>query len=121
MAKVERLTELVKALQDKAARSRKDDDCSVSVGYTANYAVYVHENLQAHHTVGEAKFLEGPARRMSRQLGEIVLARKRQGMTTAQALVIAGLTLQRASQQLCPVDTGNMRAGAFTRLDDKGT
>ena len=30
----------------------------VEVGCTANYAVYVHENLTARHTVGEAKFLE---------------------------------------------------------------
>lgn len=30
----------------------------VEVGYGAAYALYVHENLEAHHTVGEAKFLE---------------------------------------------------------------
>jgi Bacteriophage HK97-gp10, putative tail-component len=30
----------------------------VIVGFGTNYAIYVHENLAAHHTVGEAKFLE---------------------------------------------------------------
>ena len=30
----------------------------VQVGYTADYAPYVHENLEARHPVGEAKFLE---------------------------------------------------------------
>ena len=35
----------------------------VSVGYTQNYAIYVHENLDAHHGPGKvAKFLETPAR-----------------------------------------------------------
>src|SRR3990167_2541856 len=29
-------------------------------GPSAGYAVYVHENLHAHHPVGQAKFLETP-------------------------------------------------------------
>ena len=32
------------------------------VGYTQNYAVFVHENLTAKHPVGQAKYLEEPAR-----------------------------------------------------------
>lgn len=35
---------------------------SVIVGFTEEYAVYVHENLEAHHPVGQAKFLEQPLR-----------------------------------------------------------
>lgn len=31
---------------------------AVEVGATADYALFVHENLEAQHTVGEAKFLE---------------------------------------------------------------
>jgi len=34
----------------------------VHVGYTANYAIFVHENLEAHHIKGIAKFLEVPFR-----------------------------------------------------------
>lgn len=30
----------------------------VEIGYTAEYAPIVHEDLEARHTVGEAKFLE---------------------------------------------------------------
>lgn len=33
-------------------------EIGVELGYTANYAVYVHENLEAFHDDGEAKFLE---------------------------------------------------------------
>ena len=50
--KVERLESLIAKLRDRAAASRKDDDASVSVGYTQNYAVFVHENMEAHHVVG---------------------------------------------------------------------
>lgn len=35
----------------------------VTVGYTASYGIYVHENLEARHKPGKiAKFLEKPAR-----------------------------------------------------------
>lgn len=35
-----------------------DGSEKVLIGYTAAYAPYVHENLDAYHKVGEAKFLE---------------------------------------------------------------
>ncbi len=35
----------------------------------------------------------------------------------SQGLLVAGLRLQREAMQLCPVDTGALRASAFTRLD----
>lgn len=39
------------------------EDWSVTLGYggaAAGYAIYVHENLSARHTVGNAKYLEKP-------------------------------------------------------------
>jgi len=45
----------------------------VIVGYTAGYAVYVHEDLQARHNPGQqAKFLEGPAREKEDQIRRII-------------------------------------------------
>lgn len=46
---------------------------SVELGFggpAAPYAVYVHENLDARHTVGQAKFLEEP---LMQDVGEIQL------------------------------------------------
>jgi len=34
------------------------------VGYSADYALFVHEDLQANHPVGQAKFLEAAVRRL---------------------------------------------------------
>lgn len=31
---------------------------AIEIGTLADYSIYVHENLEARHTVGEAKFLE---------------------------------------------------------------
>jgi hypothetical protein len=42
------------------------------VVFSADYAIYVHENLQAHHTVGEAKYLERAIAANRRTLGQIV-------------------------------------------------
>ena len=37
---------------------------------TTEYAIRVHEDLQAKHNVGEAKFLEKPAKELESKLGE---------------------------------------------------
>lgn len=67
---------------------------SVIVGYTASYAVYVHENVEMKgkglprkkpskgrywdpQGRGQAKFLEEPARSMARELRNIILATMR--------------------------------------------
>jgi hypothetical protein len=42
--------------------------------------------------------------------------KKRAGMR--RGLMKAGLFLQRESMKLCPVETGNLRSGAFTRFNE---
>lgn len=46
----------------KASRStgliQRGDNPQAAVTYGASYAPFVHENLEAHHNVGQAKFLE---------------------------------------------------------------
>jgi len=36
------------------------DSFEVAIGYNTEYAIYVHENLQANHPKGKAKYLEDP-------------------------------------------------------------
>lgn len=92
---------------------------SVIVGYTAAYALPVHENLEAHHDNGQAKYLEQPARTLSNDgtLGNLVGVTVRSGATLEQGLLVAGLRLQRESQLLVPVDTGNLKGSAVTRKE----
>jgi hypothetical protein len=120
MAKVERLRSVVAALKARQVSSQKDDATSVQVGYTTEYALYVHENLEAHHTVGQAKFLEQPAREMSAELARIVETAIKGGASVPQALLLAGLRLQAVSQKLVPVDTGALKNSAFTKLVTPG-
>ena len=56
-------------------RSRGDDTVAVEVqvGYTAGYALYVHENLDARHKAGkQAKFLEQPLRELHKEFVSLV-------------------------------------------------
>jgi hypothetical protein len=108
---------LIRKLNAIATKAVKP--ASVSVGFTQSYAIYVHENLEAKHTNGQAKFLEQPYREMtdSGELLQIVKDTVRGGGSLEQGLLKAGLALQRAAQLLTPVLTGALRNSAFTRLE----
>jgi hypothetical protein len=119
--KVEGLNGLLSQLEKLRLKSVSGDNGSVIVGYTQQYAIYVHENLQAAHKEGKtAKFLETPARELTNDgtLRGIVSAAAKQGQPLIKALLLAGLRLQRESQKIVPIDTGALRGSAFTRIDD---
>jgi hypothetical protein len=109
---------LLAEFQARKKEARLDNGESVFVGYTQKYAIYVHE-VPAYHEVGNDKFLERPARTLQRELGDIVRKVARRGGTLKQGLVMAGLRLQRESQKQCPVDTGALKASAFTATEEK--
>lgn len=147
---IKKLKSLTEKFKQMAAKANKDGNASVLVGYAANYALYVHENVEMkwrgfprNMTIqkgedgiaytgyngrgrwrglfwgpaGQAKFLEQPARTLTDVLSEIVAVAMKAKKTMSQALLLAGLRLQRESQKLVPIDTGNLRASAFTRLE----
>lgn len=116
MAEIQKIKSLITKLGALAVNAIKSDNVAVAVGYTAQYAIFVHEDLEAKHTVGQAKYLEQPARTLRNSLVYIVLSVLKAGKTMALALLTAGLRLQRESQKLVPVDTGNLKNSAFTKL-----
>lgn len=65
----------------------------------------------------QAKFLEAPAREFANELGEIAAEAAKKGASYAHCLLLPALRLQREAMQLVPVDTGNLKASAFTRLE----
>ncbi len=150
MATINNLRSLLRKLEKYERESTRENNGSVVVGYSAGYAVYVHENLQAAHgtlynlkhqqevaysralkkaRIGEArpfrsrgpnqqaKFLEQPAREMKTEIAQIVVTAMKNGASLVEALLIAGNRLQRASQQIVPVDTGNLKGSAFTERE----
>lgn len=115
MAKVERLERVVRALEGQRLKKNRP---SVIVGYTQRYALPVHENTRAQHAPGkQAKYLETPARYLQGELARIVTQVYRQTGDMERALLVAGLRLQRESQKIVPIDTGALKASAFTRAE----
>lgn len=53
-------------------------------------------------------------------LGNLKRQQRALGLRVAVGLKAAGLALQRESQRLVPVDTGNLKASAFTRATGAG-
>lgn len=139
------LESLNRKLRERLAKARKEGNASVVVGYTASYAMWVHEAIEMKlyglprgggrvksgkrkgqpkrgyfwDPLGkaQAKFLEEPARTLRPELASIVARVVANGMTLTQGLLMAGLRLQRESQEMVPVDTGNLKASAFTRIE----
>lgn len=117
VAKLEGADRVDKTLTKKVTALGKSAG-SVIVGYTQAYAVYVHENTEANHpNGGQAKFLEQPARELKKEFGKIIRQAVGKGYTVVQALLLCGLRLQKESQQLVPVDTGALKASAFTKQE----
>lgn len=117
MANIEGLDKVVKKLE-ALANDKNWDGTGVVVGYTQSYAVNVHEDLDASHRAGKtAKFLEGPAREYNTQISELINRTYKATKDIKKALMVGGLFLQRKSQMIVPIDTGALRASAFTALD----
>ena len=115
---LERLTNLQKKLADLKKKAQVEGNPTVVVGYTQSYALAVHENLEAHHAPGkQAKYLEQPAKELAKELGEITRKVYTKTGSLEKGLLVAGLRLQRASQELVPVDTSALKASAFTATE----
>ena len=125
---------LVQKFQKLENQSKRNNNVSVIVGYTANYALYVHENIEMKwkgkprqkpakgrywdpQGRGQSKFLEQPFREKKGELTGIVRQMTKATGSLEMGLLSAGLNLQAASQKLVPVDLGNLKASAFTRIE----
>lgn len=108
-------SKVVAAIKAHSLKYRKK--ANLQVGFSAPYAVYVHENLQAQHKPPtRAKFLEEPARRFRGQMGKEVLFALRAKKSLESGLLAAGNLLLAESQKIVPVDTGVLKASGFVKV-----
>lgn len=110
------ISQVVNALRARNRSLRVGGKDRLTVGYSAPYAVYVHENLEVHHVKGQAKFLEEPARTKRDDMVMIIREEMKAGRTLAQANRKAGQFLLRESKKLVPVDTGVLKASGYVRI-----
>ena len=89
----------------------------VSVGYSASYAAFVHENLAAFHPQGgQAKFLETPMRANLAEMDRIVKVNLANKESLETSLYRAGWYLLNESQPLVPVLTGFLRDSGYVKV-----
>ena len=114
MPRLENFKELQKRLQRMRAESKTEDNTSVTVGFSQNYAVWVHE-VRANHKDGKQwHYLSTPARQLESELGQIILTAYKTTGNMLKSLLVAGMRLQREAQQIVPIDTAALKASAFT-------
>ncbi len=101
------------------AKSIKSDTEDVIVGFSQNYAIYVHENMEATHEVGGAKYLEKAYKRLAGEIPRLVGGIYKVTRSITKGLLVAGLRVQRDAQKLVPVDTGALKSSAYTAKASK--
>ena len=117
--KVEGLERLKSKISELRKKSKKENDVGVVVGYSQKYAMAVHEVPSTHKKGKQWKYLITPFRQLgsSGVLGRIVVEEVKKSGSVTAGLLLAGLRVQRDSQQIVPVDTSALKASAFTCLD----
>lgn len=91
-----------------------DERNSVTVGCTQSYALFVHEDMEAAHEVGEAKFMQKAVTQTRNRVGSVITTALSRGAKALQAFLMGGYLIQRTSQDNTPVDTGALKASHFT-------
>ena len=105
-------------LNKKQAKAIRDSGAEARVGFTAEYAVHVHEIDKNYRNGKKWKYLETSTRNLlnSGELSRIITGAYKGGATLQQSLRLAALRIQRESQLAVPLDTGNLKGSAFTRV-----
>lgn len=114
--KIEGMAKFLSAIDDKIAEVGKDAKPAVAVGYSADYAIFVHEDLKAYHPNGQAKFLENAIKENETELARFLEERIQKGDTLSKALFYLGDKLGRKSDAKVPVDTGFLKKSRYVKV-----
>lgn len=124
---------LLLQLKNLEREAEEGENLSIAVGYEAEYAMWVHELvdmvLQGEPRPsgkgvywgpsGQAKFLEEPARRLRREMADIIvksMSTDRRRGDLEYAMLLAARYLLRESQKLVPVEYGDLKKSGFATV-----
>ena len=110
---VEGLKQIVDKLTALKQQSEIDDDLDIVVGYAADHATYVHE-INANYNNGKQwKYLETPYRELRGQFAKNIVQSYKRTRSIRSGLSKSAKQLYQASQDIVPVDTGELKASGF--------
>jgi hypothetical protein len=107
---------MLEKLRKYCRDNKGENSVVVVICYPMEYALKVHERTDLHHKVGQAKYLETAARTSISEIRASI--RKVKPNDMPEAMLRAGLLIQRRSQELVPVDTSALKSSAFTCLQE---
>lgn len=110
---VKGLESVLTEIRKRRSKAIGDGMAVTKVGFTADHAVPVHERLDVHHPIGQAKYLEQPLRTEEKPMADIVKKRLMARETLKSAQVSAAQHLIKVALPLVPVDTGELRSSWF--------
>jgi hypothetical protein len=114
--KLDGVDEFCRSLLLRAKEAKRTWQAQAEVVFTAPYAVHVHEDMEAQHAVGQAKFLEQPIREHGRELKRQVRDAVARGEDFADASLAAAEELLEYAKELCPVRRGFLRDSGSARV-----
>ncbi len=120
-AEVLNVRKFLYAISNEKRRARENDKTRIVVGFSAPYAIFVHEDAVAIHRVGQYKFLETAAIETADEVGEIIaehMRKKNAKMYIAQRK--AGHVILTRAQELCPVSEDGSGGNPAGFLRDSG-
>lgn len=88
----------------------------VLIGYSAPYAIHVHENMMAHHPNGEAKFLVKAIIEQTKAVRRYITKRIKAGDKMQDVLIAVANMYMDASDKKVPVATGALRASRYVKV-----
>lgn len=115
VTKVEGVDKVLNLFTERSLKGKKVQ--TLSCGYSAPYAIYVHEDLTVHHDNGQAKYLEQPARENRQRMIDVVVKTLQQKQSLTLGLERARDILEVASKAVVPVDTGFLYQSWHARID----
>lgn len=132
-AKISGLSNIKKMLERRKRKVESELKHHVVVGYSAPYAVYVHENMEMKlegeprpsgigvywgrpTAPGQSKFLEEPARTKAKLIGVRTAQVAKSTGSIIRALKAGGNLLKTESQNLVPVEYGDLKDSAYVEV-----
>lgn len=116
MATITGVDKLREQMSSRIQKATKLSKAVGYVGYSAEYANYVHENMEAFHRVGQAKYLTTAINKFLPKMTNMLKEELKDGGDPKAAIQKVLLAIKYESQKLVPVDTGFLRSSAYTKV-----
>lgn len=117
--KLEGFDDIVNRIKELNQHLKLDTNTNIMVGYAANHSTIVHETNANYNDGKQWKYLETPAKALQGTFARELVQSYRTAGSVRRGLRRCANTLYAASQELVPVDTGELKASGFVAWENE--